>query len=269
MDEQLAIQKLLRSQLLTAQSKNPKFSLRSYSRKLGINAGALSAIMNGKRNVSKEMAGKITRKLLIDPQERVEILKLFPEIRKYRNTEEMKNDEGTKYLEIEASTFKLIAEWEHFAVLSLLKTEAFQNNYKWIGERLGISRFRAEEVVERLLLLGFLEQEQNGDLKRVKANIRSSDETVSISVKKSHEENFELAKESLHRDSLSERDFTSITMPVDPEKMKAAKEMIRKFQDELSEMMETGHKKEVYRLSIQLFPLSKLTSAQSHKESLQ
>ena len=55
------------------------------------------------------MAGKITRKLLIDPQERTEILNLFPEIRKYRNTEEMKQDEGVKYLELVASTFKLIA----------------------------------------------------------------------------------------------------------------------------------------------------------------
>lgn len=269
MDEQLAIQKLLRSQLLTAQSKNPKYSLRSYSRKLGMNPGALSSIMNGKRNVSKEMAGKITRKLLIDPQERVEILKLFPEIRKYRNTEEMKNDEGTNYLEIESSTFKLIAEWEHFAVLSLLKTIDFKHCHQWIGERLGISKFRAQEVIERLLSLGFLEIDQDGSLKRVKANIRSSDETVSLSVKKSHEENFELARESLQRDSLSERDFTSITMSVDPEKMKVAKEMIRKFQDELSETMESGNKKEVYRLSIQLFPLTKLSSAKSRKESLQ
>jgi len=215
------------------------------------------------------MAGKITRKLLIDPQERIEILNLFPAIRKYRNTEEMKNDEGMKYLEIEASTFKLIAEWEHFAVLSLLKTADFKNSYQWIADRLGISKFRAQEVVERLLSLQFLEQDQDGTLRRVKSSIRSSDETVSLSVKKSHEENFDLARESLQRDSLTERDFTSITMSVDPEKMKVAKEMIRKFQDELSETMESGNKKEVYRLSIQLFPLTKLSSPKSIKECLQ
>jgi uncharacterized protein (TIGR02147 family) len=269
MDEQLAIQKLLRSQLLIAQIKNPKYSLRSFSRKLGINAGALSSIINGKRNVSKDMAGKITRKLLIDPQERTEILNLFPEIRKYRNTEEMKQDEGVKYLEIEASTFKLIAEWEHFAVLSLLKTTEFKNDYQWISKRLGVSKFRVQEVVERLLWLGFLVICSEGNLKRVMAAYRSSDETVNLSVRKSHDENFELARESLQRDSIKERDFTSVTMAINPEKMSIAKEMIRKFQDELAEAMESGPQSEVYRLSMQLFPLSKLSNPKRYKESLQ
>lgn len=269
MDEQLAIQKLLRSHLLIAQNKNSKYSLRSFSRKMGIHAGALSGIMNGKRNVSKEMAEKITRKLLIDPQERVAILGLFPETRKYRTTDEMKRDEENKYLEIEASSFRLIAEWEHFAVLSLIKTQDFRNDYLWIADRLGITKFRAQEVVERLMSLGFLELSNEGRLKRVNAKIRSSDETVNLSVRKSHEENLELAKESLQRDSLSERDFTSITMAIDPDKMSVAKEMIRKFQDDLSDVMETGTIKEVYRFSVQLFPLTNISKTTLNKEFLQ
>lgn len=269
MDEQLAIQKLLRSHLLAAQSKNPKFSLRSYSRKVGIHHGALSAIMNGKRNVSKDLAEKITRKLLIDPVSRNEILNLFPEKRKYRTVEEMEQDEAApKYLEIEASTFKLMAEWEHFAVLSLIKTDDFINDYAWIASRLGITKYRSQEVVERLLELGFLEI-KNGELVRVQAKIRSSDDTVNLSVRKSHEENLELARESLNRDSIQERDFTYITMPVDPAKMARAKEMIRKFQDEFSDVMEADAKTEVYRLAVQFFPLTKLTQQNLSKDNLQ
>lgn len=211
------------------------------------------------------MAEKITRKLLIDPQKRTEVLSLFPEKRKYRNTEEMKQDEGPRYLEIEASSFRMIAEWEHFAVLSLIKTVDFQNNYQWIADRLGITVYRAQEVVERLISLGFLELTPKNELKRLQADIRSTDDTVDLSVRKSHEESLDLAKESLQRDLISERDFTTITMAVDPEKMSIAKEMIRKFQDDLSDVMESGKQKEVYRLSVQLFPLTKLY----RKESLQ
>jgi uncharacterized protein (TIGR02147 family) len=269
MDEQLAIQKLLRTHLLIAQNKNPKFSLRSYSRKVGIHAGALSSIMNGKRNVSREMAEKITRKLLVDPQERSDLLKLFPEKRKYRNTDEMKINEDEKYLQIEASSFKLMAEWEHFAVLSLLKTIDFKYDYEWIGDRLGVSAYRAQDVVERLLSLGFLIETEKAELKRVHAKIRSSDETVNLSVKKCHEENLDLAKESLHREGIEERDFTSITMAIDPEKMSKAKEMIRKFQDELSTVLEAGQKKEVYRLSVQLFPLTSLGMKKTAEENYQ
>lgn len=268
MEEQLAIQNLLRGHLLAAQSKNPKFSLRSYSRMVGIHAGALSSIMNGKRNVSKTLADKITRKLLIDPQKRSEILDLFPEKRKYKKSQDTNEDQGPKYLEIEAQAFKLMAEWEHFAVLSLVKTHDFVNDFDWIGARLGISKFRAQEVVERLLELGFLEL-QDGKLTRIPAKISSSDDTVNLSVRKSHEENFDLARESLNRDSIYERDFTSITMAIDPEKMVQAKEKIRKFQDELSDFLSTGEQKEVYRLSMQLFPLTKLSEQNVTKELLQ
>jgi uncharacterized protein (TIGR02147 family) len=269
MEEQLAIQKLLRTNLISAQSKNFRFSLRSYSRLLGLNPGALSGIMNGRRNVSRDMAEKITRKLMVDPQERADLLKLFPEKRKYRNTEELKNSEVDKYLEIEASSFRMIAEWEHFALLSLVKTKNFKNDFDWIGERLGISKYRAQEVTERLISLGFLTQTPQGKLKRVQAKIRSSDDTVNLSVQKSHEENLELAKSSLYRDSIQDRDFTSITMAVNPEKMKLAKEMIRKFQDELSEVLEADNNKEVYRLSMQLFPLTKLNGSKNLRENIQ
>lgn len=257
MEEQLAIQNLLRSNLLLAQSKNPKYSLRSYSKKVGVHAGALSSIMNGKRNVSKELAERITRKLMLDPQKRSEILGLFPEKRKHRTIEELQKDTGPTYLEIEASEFKLIAEWEHYAVLSLVKTKDFTNDMSWIAERLGISEVRAEEVVSRLLILGFLKETPTGKLKRVEANLRSSDDTVNMSVRKSHEENLELAKDSLHRDDITKRDFTAITMAIDPKNMSKAKEMIRKFQDDLSDVLGEGELTEVYRLSMQLFPLTK------------
>lgn len=268
MEEQLAIQKLLRSYFLTAQSKNPKFSLRSYSRLVGIHAGALSSIMNGKRNVSVKLAEKITRKLLINPQQRIEILSLFPIKRSYTKSEDVV-EPTTKFLEIEASSFKLMAEWEHFAVLSLIKTSDFKNDMNWIGERLGISKFRAQEVVERLLSLGFLKITPEGELIRTKSNIRSSDDTVNLSVRKAHEETLDLAKESLHRDSLQQRDFTSLTMAFDPDKMGIAKEMIRKFQNELSEVVGVGNTKEVYRISVQFFPLTKDPQVSVEKDLVQ
>lgn len=268
MEEQLAIQTLLRNHLVLAQSKNPKYSLRSYSRKVGIHPGALSSILNGKRNVSRDLAEKITRKLLIDPQQRSEILALFPEKRKYRTLADKAEDNSPKYLEIEASEFKLIAEWEHYAVLSLIKTKNFKSNVTWIAERLGISAFRANEVLERLFNLGFI-RKNKGKIERVHANIRSSDDTVNLSVRKSHEENLELARESLNRDSIHERDFTSITMPVDPAQMSRAKELIRKFQDDLADILNTGEQTEVYRLAVQLFPLTKINQSKVSKDRLQ
>lgn len=258
MEEQLAIQNLLRSQLLLAQSKNPKYSLRSYSKKLGIHVGALSYIINGKRNVSRSLAEKITRKLLVDPGKRAEILSLFPEKRKYQTVAQKEAAPEPKFLQIEASEFRLIAEWEHYAVLNLIKTKDFQSDVAWIADRLGITATRTRDVIERLVILGFISKDINGNLSRVAAQLRSSDDTVDMSVRKSHDESLELARESLHRDEVKERDFTSITMAIDPAMIDAAKERIRKFQDEILDILCADEATEVYRMSVQLFPLTKL-----------
>jgi hypothetical protein len=55
---------------------------------------------------------------------------------------------------------------------------------------------------------------------------------------------------------VEKRDFTAVTVAVNPKNLSTAKELIRKFQDELCDQLEAGRCTEVYRLSVQLFPLT-------------
>lgn len=257
MKEQIAVQNLLRTHLIELQSKNPSYSLRSYAGKVGVHVGALSSIMNGKRNVSRVLAERIARKLLIDPQVRSELLGLFPERRKNKKAQD-EVQSGPRYMEVEASQFKMIAEWEHYAVLSLMNCKDFKDESSWIAVRLGISESRVLEVLKRLLGLQLIKRNSEDKLIRAHSSIRSSDDTVNLSLRKSHEVGLDLAKESLNRDSVTERDFTYVTMAIDPKNISEAKEMIRKFQDDLSDLLESGNPTEVYRFSTQLIPLTKL-----------
>jgi hypothetical protein len=54
--------------------------------------------------------------------------------------------------------------------------------------------------------------------------------------------------------------MTSVTMAIDPRKIGMAKEFIRKFQDEFCVLVEQGDQTEVYKLSMQFFPLTKTRS---------
>lgn len=256
MKEQIAIQNLLRSNLLELQSKNSSYSLRSFASKVGVHVGALSSIMNGKRNVSRDLAERIARRLLVDPQTRTELIEMFPQ-KKFRK-EQTNERTSPRYLELEATTFKMIAEWEHYAVLSLMNTKDFTDDFSWIANRLGITETRAIEVLKRLLDVGLIKRDQDDKLVRVSSSVRSSDDTVNLSLRKSHDVTLELASESLSRDGIYERDFTYVTMAIDPKQISVAKEMIRKFQDDLSEVLESGNRTEVYRFSTQLFPMTKL-----------
>lgn len=219
--------------------------------------------MNGKRNVSRDLAERIVRRLLLDPQKRMELLELFPE-KKNRSRSKDPTPMKTSPLELEASQFKMIAEWEHYAVLSLMNCNDFVDRPEWIAERLGISATKVVNVLRRLLDLNLIKNDDSGKLIRTHHSVRSSDDTVNLSLRKSHEVTLGLAQESLNRDGIHERDFTYVTMAIDPNNISVAKEMIRRFQDELSDVLESGNRTEVYRFSTQLFPFTKLKSQRIH-----
>ena len=52
--------------------------------------------------------------------------------------------------------------------------------------------------------------------------------------------------------------MTSVTMSIDPEKLEQARNLIQEFQERLDNFLESGEKKEVYQLTISLFPLQTL-----------
>lgn len=259
MKAQLAIQTLLQTRFAEAQRTNPRYSLRGFAKKVGVHFAALSAILNGKRNVSRKLAARIAERLYLDPQERAELLVLFPETKASARRGIAKGEviEPT-YLELNAQQFRIAAEWEHFAVLSLLQCAEFRSESPWIAARLNITEARAAQVVARLLELGLVALDGGGKLARSERNFRTPDDVADLSLKKSHEQTLSLARESLYRDSVEHRDFTAVTVAVAPKNLRAAKEMIRKFQDDLCDRLEDGERTEVYRLSVQLFPLSKL-----------
>lgn len=265
MDDQIAVQQLLQRKLTEIQSSRPAYSLRAFAQKVGVHVGALSSIINGKRRISRDLARRIAERLLLDPQERSELLKLFPEPVKRLNKKGRINIDGddsssvqqSRYLAISAAQFRIIAEWEHFAILSLLNCADFKSETSWIAARLGISLTRTSQVIDRLIQVGILKLDADGRLSRNPKSYRTQDDQMDYSIQKAHLETLDLARESIIRDSVALRDFTSVTMAIDPKKLSAAKELIRKQEDELSDLLESGKRTEVYRLSVQLFPLTR------------
>jgi len=255
MNEQQSIQFHVRAKFLDLQTKNSRFSLRAFAAKLDVNPGALSHILNGKRNVSRRLAEKISFKLELDPQLRSEILSGFPVKRGYRKSASAE----PRYLELDAADFKVSAEWEHFAIMSLINCQGFNSSSEWIAERLGISLTKATQAIERLKTLGMISRNEEGKISRATRSYRTTDDIASVSMKKHHEQTLDMARLSLHREEVGQRDFTTLTLALNPQNLQRAKELVRKFQDDLSDEVESSDATEVYRLAIQLFPLTKLS----------
>ena len=70
MEEQSKLQYILRQKLAFAQSKNPNYFIRAFSKKLNISPSTLSLVMLGKRKISTKLTKKISENLMLEPQER-------------------------------------------------------------------------------------------------------------------------------------------------------------------------------------------------------
>jgi len=251
MQEQINIQRILKEKFVLIKTKNPQYSVRSFSRKVGIAAGTLSLIMLGKRKVSEKLARKIAINLMLDPQERSEIIPKHPIKIKSKN-------ETVEYMQLSCDQFDLISEWHYFAILNLIETKNFQSKETWIAQRLGLSVKKIESSLEKLMRLGLIKKNKDGAFKRTKPRYRTTDDISNIALRKSHHETLQMAQTALDENAVETRDYTWLTFSFDLKKMSQAKQLIRKFQDEFLELIEQdANPQEVYKLAIQLFPLTK------------
>lgn len=238
-----------------ARAKNPAFSLRALARKIGLSPAMTSRVMSGKRQVSPRLARQIVDSLLLDPQEQAEILGLFPTTAKSSHTDTV----DPHYLQLNADHFRTISEWHYFAILSLFKTRGFKSDPRWIASRLGISTVAVKQALARLKRLELVIEDDDGNLRRSPLRYRTTDDVLNLSVRKANFESLQLALRSLESDPIDTRDVTTLTLAFPFGKMKEAKQMIRRFQDEFDARFENKESQltEVYRLCISLFPLTR------------
>ncbi|WP_412472006.1 TIGR02147 family protein [Halobacteriovorax sp. RT-1-4] len=225
-----------------ARAKNPSYSLRAYANRLGIQVSALSEILNGKRAITKKMGQNILSGLGVNPIESEKILS------------------GTKAKEesnLSLDYFKAISDWYYFAILSLAEIPNFKAQPEWISKRLNISRREAKFALDRLIKLEMLVENKDGSFEASGIQYKTPTDILNVSLKNHTVQTLELAMNSVLNDPIEERDFSTVTMAIDPSKIDEAKKMIKSFRKRLSKKLETGSKKEVYKLSVQLFPLSR------------
>ena len=259
---QRTLQHLLLRSMAQSRLRTPSYSLRSLARKIGCSPAAVSEILNNKRSVSKKLASRIIGRLGIDPEEQRQVLEMFAPTGAERAKASTTH---VVYTELATDQFKAVSEWYHFAILSLAETSDFQSDPHWIGARLNVPVPTITLALERIERLGLLKRDRNGLLVATGQQFVTTDEIASTALRGAHAVILDLARISLEKDDLGERDFTTMTMAIDPTRLVKAKKMIRQFRAKLCEHLEQGDRTEVYQLGINLFPLSRQNDRISNK----
>lgn len=255
---------LLKRELETRCARNSGYSLRAFARDLGISAASLSLVMGGKQGLSRPRAEKIAKRLGMESRERDFFADLVESQharsarqRSFASVRLRQYDSAKTTLSLDA--FKVMSDWYHLAILELTEVEGFQSSPRWIAKTLGVNEKAIELGIERLKKLELLE-EVDGVLRQTEGFLATPSGIPSASIKQFHRQILGKAEIALDRQSVEERDFTTVIFRMNPSDLAWAKEEMKTFRRTLTARLEqnpTG--KKVYCLSTQLFGLQEPT----------
>ncbi len=238
---------VLRRTLEKKQRHNPRFSLRALARMVDIPAGRLSELMSGKRKLSPFYADKLVTNLALSKEEKAAILASV-------GTESRRIPQGRKLSEGELA---LISSWEYYAILNVIKLDAYDGSEAWIAERLNLPRLHVYKSVQLLVRLGLLAKVAER-IERTESSLTTENNIPSSAIRSAHRSDIGKALDALDGVETSKRIFSSATVVCDSTSLEQAAKMIDRFNDKFAKKLPAKRKTAVYNLTIQFCPLTKV-----------
>jgi len=258
---EISLHKLLEKELVSRKKANRTYSLRAFARDMGISAGFLSQLLNGKKSLSPDKALNIAHRLGLSTREShlLTCLSRYEMARSQENKNLIRQDIDriqktyANFERLKADKFAVISDWYHFAILELMEVENFSSNPTWIAKKLQITVTEVTLALDRMIAMKMIEIKADGSLKKLKNN--SVKDIPSEAIRKFHIQHLTNAAKAIEKVPFDERHSSGLTMAVDPSKIAEAEQLIKVFRSKMSNLLESGKKKRVYHLAIQLFPL--------------
>ncbi|MCB0362486.1 MAG: TIGR02147 family protein, partial [Bdellovibrionales bacterium] len=210
---------LMQEELTRRQASNPAYSLRAFSKRIGIVPSAASEIMSGKRRVSQAMAKIILENLQINPRKMNNLLSKLASRKKVDGAKELKT-----YTQVDMTKYHVISDWYYFAILSLAETKSFLDTPEWISERLNITLKQARLGLKHLEDLEMLFRNRDGKLRATGKKFKTTNDIQNLALQRSHLQTLDLAKSAVFDQGVEQRDIGSITMAIDTSLLPESKE---------------------------------------------
>ena len=250
----------LKSKLSQRQRGNPAYSLRAFARDLGMHPGTLGKVIKGQRPLPVKISKQVIEKLDLSPAEQTRFIESL--LRRKTNIDLIPIDALDERHIVDESNFRVIAEWEHFAVTDLFDIPSFEATIEDIANRLSISIDRSEVIVKNLMKSGLVKIDTNGKLERTYDDIKTTEDISSNAIRQSHKETLTMGLNKIEEIELELKDFSSMIAAVDLEQLTEAKTIIREFRQKMASLLRNGsNKTDLYQLAIQFYPVTNLNNS--------
>jgi len=254
-DIQHDVVSLLRERLRAAKSRNSRFSLRAYAKRLGVDHSTLSQVLRGRRGLSKRDLETAGKRLGLSEQ----IIREYAHGAKRPEVHKAAQKHMRSY-QLDLDTFQLLSAWHHYAILELVHIHGFKADSRWIASTLGIPVEEVNVALQRLLRLGLLEMtgrdrwiDKSGDAEFHSASL---DEAAANELDR---EIHELAIAATKRTRGEYRAQRQVVLACDSKNLPRVRRMADRFIAEVRSMAaESKRKDDVYQLEISFFPVTML-----------
>lgn len=211
-----------------------------------IHSGTLSAILKQRRAVGAKVLTHLLKKLPMTAMEKKKILSELI-------VSPAAKSEKTSVLD--ENQLRIIKDWEHYAIMAYLQLRKAKKSPADIAKALRLPQSHVLRALVNLEKAELLKRDGNR-YKVTHKSVATSNEVPSVALREAHAQYIDKAKSALMDFSVHERDITGRTLAIASKNLPKAKELIQQFRSELSELLAAGETDEVYRLNIQLFPLT-------------
>lgn len=234
--------------------KNSRYSLRAFAKSLDFEPSHLSKILSKKRKLSFDNFIKLAHKMKLNESE-LEKFKFGLFGNKVETALELETPE---YNQLEEDTFNIISDWYHYAILELTKINNFKPNVEWIARKLGISKSEVLIAKKRLLNVGLLQIQNDGNWVDLSGAITTIQNTYTNSAYKNLQKQIlSKAINAVNEIPFQKRTQSSMTMAIDSNLIEDAKALTTEYRRNLCKLLKSSEKRDsVYHLSISLYPVT-------------
>lgn len=257
--EAMTTRLLLKDIIEMKRKDNPRLSLRWIAAKMGVSSGRLSEILNNKRPLTELYVEKFCTALKLTAEDANQLRRSF---------QQAQNPNRASFGPIlPEDVVERLADWKPFALMSFFQTTIYEDlkgkantpdaQIEEIATLINLPKDEIQTLLTSMTTAQLIEW-KNGQWHPVYTEATTGYDIPSSARQAGHIRDLSLAQNKVETVKVSERDFSSMTLTMDPRDIPKAKKMIRTFRRNFARSMEKGAKKSVYRISIQFFPVVSL-----------
>jgi uncharacterized protein (TIGR02147 family) len=244
----------LKELLTKRQQENPMYSLRAFARDLEVSRSALHSALQLKSDLSKANISNVAKKLGLSKKFYQQML---------NSAGHSSDDSSTpKHEKLAEKDFECLANWYTWGLLSLVKLPDCQDSAVWVAKRFAISEPQAQEAIDTLKKLGFIQTSKGNKLVKTTLDLDTGDFTYNKILTDSKISDLKKAAEVLKETPSNKRSHVSVTLVADPALAPVINKMNRAYLHKISKLLSTCDQKEVYNLTMMFYPLTCITNSE-------